>query len=305
MRAVRAALRLGPWFACISAIAVPAAAEMPDGFYFGIEIGGSIAEDLTTSTSGVSHPTRCDRLLYPDPAAAPTDAACMDDVVRPLFDQEFGLGAGFVGAAGFGYKWSRVRIEVEYADRSQGGDARLVNAASVNAALTGKDSEWSAAEPPMEEVADFRSRQFFVNGYYDFPGASAWTPWVGVGIGMADTSFLYSNRFLRKADLSAELGTEPWVQNAEGSLSYNSDRLSDTLSGLQLLGGVDYALNERTVLGFKARWARFDGFPQASVWDRIRSHAPVIADGVTPFVTTADVDDIGHLAFTLGIRYAL
>ena len=42
-----------------------------DGFYVGLELGRAHASTLTSSVTGVNHPTRCDRLLYPASTSPP------------------------------------------------------------------------------------------------------------------------------------------------------------------------------------------------------------------------------------------
>ena len=43
----------------------------PDGFYVGLEMGRAHASTLTSIVTGVNHPTRCDRLLYPASTSPP------------------------------------------------------------------------------------------------------------------------------------------------------------------------------------------------------------------------------------------
>ena len=44
---------------------------------------------------------------------------------------------------------------------------------------------------------------------------------------------------------------------AAGTLSLLEQDISGTLPGFQVLGGVDYAVRERTSIGLNAHWARF------------------------------------------------
>ena len=70
---------------------------------------------------------------------------------------------------------------------------------------------------------------------------------------------------------------------AAGTLSLLNTEFTDTLFGFQFLGGLDYALTEKVSIGMKARWASFQDLEGDTVWDLIRSHRPVRADGETPF----------------------
>ena len=51
------------------------------------------------------------------------------------------------------------------------------------------------------------------------------------------------------------------------------------------------------------RWARFEGFEDEATWNLVRSHAPVIADGVTPFDSQLKFEDIGYQAVTVNLKY--
>ena len=51
------------------------------------------------------------------------------------------------------------------------------------------------------------------------------------------------------------------------------------------------------------RWAQFGHITDEATWDLIRSHAPVQADGVTPFDTTQRFEGISYLAVTVGLKY--
>ena len=67
---------------CLAMLGATGSASAQDdrhGFYVGIETGVSIASTVTFSLSGVNHPTRCDRLLYPASVSPPTS----DPATRP------------------------------------------------------------------------------------------------------------------------------------------------------------------------------------------------------------------------------
>ena len=51
------------------------------------------------------------------------------------------------------------------------------------------------------------------------------------------------------------------------------------------------------------RWAQFGHITDEATWDLIRSHAPVQADGITPFDTTQRFEGISYLAVTVGLKY--
>ncbi len=308
------ALALGTVFLATGALG----GEARRGFYTGIELGLASATDLNSAVSGVNHPTRCDQLLRSTPPVASdnvlplTDAACQVGGAQPLSLNAFDPGTGFVGAVSLGYSLDRLRVEFEYLNRSHGDDSRLLQAAPGNAPLGSKADEWSELDPPSERIAEFRAHQFFLNAYYDFVNQSRWTPYLGAGVGWAHTRLRYENRFVRKTIAQGYLldeNDQPLTGDAvrppaaAGTISFLNTGLSETLFGFQLLGGLDYALTEQVSVGVKGRWARFQDLDDDDVWDLIRSHRPVQADGVTPFRSTQAFSDIEYWAVTFGLKY--
>ena len=269
-------------------------------FYLGVEGGRAYAGPLDNAVSAVNHPTRCDVLLYSDPSAAPTDAACTNNTPGVLLRNSFDLDSGAVGGFNLGYEFNQFRVEVQYLQRSQGGERRLLRSAAGNTALSSKDSEWSPVDPPSEELSEFDASHLFLNAYRDFPTASDWTFFVGAGVGVAKVSTDYEARFTRKPDL----GSEEWQQAASGTTSLLQAELSDAAFGAQVVGGVSRALDDRTSLDVNVRWTHTEGFTeQDRTWTLIRSHEPVQADGTTPFIADVEIDNMTNWAVTVGLRY--
>ena len=279
------------------------------GFYasFGVGYGG---EELTADISGVNHPTRCDRLLYANPLDAPTDAACTDSTVRRIFGGSFDLGDGLQGAVAVGHAWDWLRIEAEFMFRSHDDDA-VPGIALDNPALAGKQSEWSDHSPPQYGLAGFDAEQLFVNAQYTIRNASNWTPFVGAGVGFTRFTGSYSGSYLRRTlaeGFVAAAGGDPaqpleWHEGAAGSVSTLEVEVDDLAFGYQLLAGVDLAVSESAALFAMARWSAFTESSRSDQWKVVRSHAPVQADGVTPFRTEQTFDDIGGFGMTVGFRH--
>ena len=275
---------------------------------FGVGYGG---EELSASTAGVNHPTRCDRLLYADPLDAPTDAACTDSTVRQIFGGSFDLGDALQGTVAVGHAWDRLRIEAEFMFRSHDDDA-VPAIALDNPALAGKQSEWSDHSPPQYGLAGFDAEQLFVNALYTIQNPSNWTPFVGAGVGFARFTASYSGSYLRRTlaeGFVAAAGGDPaqpleWHEGAAGSVSLLEVEVDDLAFGYQLLAGVDRALSDKAALFAMARWSGFTEASRSDQWKVVRSHAPVQADGVTPFRTEQTFDDIGGFGVTVGIRHA-
>ena len=285
---------------CILASAGVANAETSrQGFYAGIELGFANAEDMGSVLSGVNHPTQCDILVGGDPSGP----GCADNTPLPLSITSFDLGTGFLGGVSVGYALDRFRVEFEYLNRSHSGDSLpWKEPPGGNTPLGGKRREWSRLDPPSERISDFSAHQFFVNAYYDFLNNSRWTPYVGAGVGWARISLDYEARFLRKTIAQDYPAGKPPA--AAGTLSLLNTEFTDTLFGFQFLGGLDYALTEKVSIGMKARWASFQDLEGDTVWNLIRSHRPVRADGETPFDSRLTFSDIQYWALSVGLKYA-
>ena len=296
---------------CLSLLRTAAAASGQtdrDGFYAGLEMGRAHASPLTSSVTGVNHPTRCDRLLYPaSTSPSASDEACRAStptILRNAFNPGGGIGSGLL----VGYRAARVRVEVEYLTRSQGPATAAVGA-TTNVVLQGKDTEWSDDQPPREWIRGYAAHQIFANAYYDFPNESPWTPYVGGGLGVAITTLNYAIQFIRKPDAEyLRIDFEPdWPDAAKraaaGTLSSLDTMVRQAAFGFQLLAGADYALTEHTSVGVTGRWAHSVSLHDEATWDLIRSHTPVQADGVTPFDTTQRFKGISYLAVTVGLKY--
>ena len=63
--------------------------------------------------------------------------------------------------------------------------------------------------------------------------------------------------------------------------------------GYQFIVGLDMNLGE-ALLGIKVRWGRFRELTTTTEYDLIRSHAPVQADGVTPFGVDIGLGGLGY-----------
>lgn len=281
-----------------------------EGRYVSLGIGYG-GEEFNAATTGVNHPTRCDRLLYANPQDAPSDAACRETTPRRIFGGTFDLGGAFVVSASIGQAWTRWRIEAELLGRSHSGASAPAIPGADNTAILGKQSEWSAHSPPRYEVDNFSTYQLFVNAHYLLARASKWTPYVGAGVGVARIAADYTGTYLRRTVAEgyvAATGGDPaqpadWQLAAAGSVSILDIEVTEYALGYQFFAGVDHALTERTALFAMARWSAFADVESDDVWTTIRSHAPMQADGVTPFTTEQTLEDLGGATVTVGFRY--
>ena len=309
MHSPRAALTAALAFALAGMPAAAGAQDDRNGFYAGLQLGIANASVIQSSNGGVNHPTRCDVLLYTPSVSPPAnDPACLNNTPAIISSNEFDPSAGVASGLMVGYTTGGLRFEVEYLHRHAGDDSSPVGG-TTSAALQGKTSEWSTDEPPHEWIGDFTAHQVFANAYYDFLNDTNWTPYAGVGIGWAVTNLSYYAQFIRKPEaeyLQVEFDPD-WPEAAKraaaGTASILDRKVGGNVFGFQVLAGIDYALSERTALGMAYRWARFDHIEHDATWNVIRSHAPVQADGVTPFTADLEFAGSGYQALTINLKY--
>ena len=300
--------------ALLLACGAPVGAQDTDGFYLSIATGLTSSFGADVTAFGANHPTRCDRLLYANPASAPTDAAC----TAPLTSSRqgayaFDRNSGTAQALAVGYAIGSLRFEGELLFRQQRGAATPFEV-GADVSLIGKDTEWSALSPPDANIHSFRSREVFANAFYAFRGSSGWTPYLGAGAGLASMDFGFRAGFLRKSiaegyleafgGSSSNPGAAPeWQRAAAGTLSVMDSAVNETTIGYQLLAGLDRALGERTTLGLKIRWSSLQTASANLQAKVIRSHRPVHADGHTPFFWEFEFAGMGYLGAALEMRY--
>lgn len=279
------------------------------GFYAGLQTGVANASTVSSSLGGANHPTRCDTLLYPPSVNPPAgDAACHDGTLAVISANEFEPAAGTASGLMVGYMLGSLRFEAEYLHRYMGDDAATVGG-TTSAALEAKGSEWSSVVPPGEWIGDYGAHQLFANVYFDFLNGSDWTPYAGIGVGLARTALSYRAQSFRKPEaeyLQVEFDPD-WPDAAKraaaGTASIMDTSLAETVAGAQLLAGVDYALTERASAGMRVRWARFGDLTENTTWALVRSHAPVQSDGITPFGASLEFGGIGYQAVTVDLKY--
>ncbi len=279
-----------------------------NGYYVGLQFGVADPAMVQSARTYISHPTRCDELLYPPSVSPPMgDPACSDYLPRTA-SNEYNPGSGPAGGFMVGYATGRLRFELEYLNTSMGSAKSLVGS-TTNTVLQTKSSEWSVEQPPFERISEYSINQFFANVYYDFPNRSRWTPFLGAGIGWAAAEFNYYLQFIRKPEAEyLQIEFDPdWPEVAKraaaGTASILDTDPAKDIFGYQGLAGVDYELSERMSLGFTVRWARFDDIDHKSGYDIVRSHAGVLADGVTPFDMDLEYSGIGYEALTVSLKY--
>jgi len=274
--------------------------------YVGFEEGGPRARTATSSQTFLNHPTRCDRLLYPEGLTPPDDAACGAREAATAITNSFDVGTGFGYGSTVGLSFGALRVELDFRMRGHGRDTRPIKVADGNEALSGKRTEWATA--PLETLSDVRADEGFLNLYYDYENRTRWTPYAGAGVGLARIEAHYAASFVRKPEreyLDIEFVPD-WPEEAKraaaGTANLLNAEMSGWVPGFQVIAGLDMNLGELLV-GVKVRWGRFQDLSTTTEYDLIRSHAPVQADGVTPFSVDIDLCGLGYREVALVMKY--
>ena len=274
--------------------------------HIGFEEGGPRARAAKSSQTFLNHPTRCDTLLYPEGLTPPNDAACDARGATTSLTNSFDIGTGFGYGSAVGLAFGALRVELDFRLRSHGRDTRSIKVADGNEALSGKKVEWAVA--PVETLSDVRAEEAFLNLCYDFENRSRWTPYAGAGIGLANVEAQYAASFVRKPEqeyLAIEF-VPGWPEEAKraaaGTVNLLDAEISGWVLGYQFIVGVDMYLGAALV-GVKVRWGRFGELTTTTEYDLVRSHAPVQADGVSPFGVDIGLGGLGYREVAVVIKH--
>lgn len=304
----RAPLSRAPAIGVLVGAALLAAGHDAAGqrLYIGFEEGGPRARTTESSQTFLNHPTRCDRLLYPEGLAPPEDPACDAREPTTALTNSFDVGTGFGYGSTVGLTWGALRVELDFRLRRHGRDTRAIKVADGNESLAGKNAEWAVA--PAETLSDVSGDEGFLNLYYDLENRTRWTPYVGAGMGLARIEAHYAASFVRKPEreyLAIEFVPD-WPEEAKraaaGTVNLLNAEMSGWVPGFQVIAGLDMNLGE-AVLGLKVRWARFGELTTSTEYDLVRSHAPVQADGVTPFEVDIGLGGLGYREVALVLKH--
>ena len=294
-----------------------ASAQGREGFYLRGDFGDSDALTIRGTIEGMDQPTRCDRLLHPDPVTVPRDPACSPDASGVLVTMLFDRGAETMTSAtalALGYSRGWLRLEAELSNTMLGGTtASLVDAGPLAAE---RAREWSGVEPPEAKLSGFSITDMFVNVHLDFDNASAVTPFLGVGGGVSTVILAFEGSRVRRTladgfapaggvDPAVETIVPAWQARAAGTADATSLLLAESTFGANLIAGVAFEANERFSIALRGRFARYRDVRKPGKWDLVRSHAPVLADGRTPATFDLALADIAFYAVTISFVYGL
>lgn len=292
----------------VAVVSLTCPAAGADGFYWGVDVGASVASDLASTRTNVGVPTNCDQWLtpgttLPNGRTVPlplSDSACGGGP-RPLPAKalDFNLDAGLALGLDIGYRRGRTRFELAYFGRSQGGEERPL-------VVPGDDKQAEFVER-SEEIGELRGHSLFANLNFDFASPNnKITPYLGFGLGTMRVGIDYAATSRRNSDRDAllQLNRNP---NAAGTTSRADETLADTLFVYQFIGGMSYAFSEKRSLNFKVRYGdAFGEFEDKdNAWSPLRDHESSVGPGGAPIRYGIGATEFGFWALSVGMTFDL
>ena len=298
---IRRCQAIVPGLAFICVIGISGHALADDGPYLGMDLGLAIAPSLHIAGSSNDWATKCDIFLNPNR----TEVANACDVQPPpsAWRDDIDGGVGILSGFTLGYRLGNFRGEGEYFYRTTTHDDRSGTRIGDDATLLGKlDQEIDVAEGGVDDVT---SHNAFANLYYDIPTTSKFTPYIGIGVGIARVTLDYFSRWKRNHNAAAiATFADPILrERLAGTTSIGSSKLTDTMLGYQALAGIDYQVSAQVSLGVKIRWTDFDAFSAKDEWDQLRSHDSTIRPGGDRIWYSAKTDDMQFFGASLNLKY--
>ena len=296
----------------ITWVVAPGWAQAHSGFYLSGDLGANFSSGVEFDGDSNDVDSLCDALTNPGLTGCNPDFEYTGNFVRS-WASEFDGGQGILAGAAVGYSFGAqdpnsplggFRVELEYFYRESKHDQNAT-IGKVSAETRAKfDRGEFGMGGPTERLGSITSHNLFGNLYYDFINTSRFTPYIGIGGGIGVTEADWGSNWTRTEDRTILVNAP---ERLYGSSSVAHTTLSDTLYGLQILFGVDYAVTEAMSLGLKGRWVRFNSFSDGLVWDPLRSHVPYVGgtaeDPMNPMSGHMSTSDIEFFGISVNMKY--
>lgn len=299
----------------------PGSLRAEDGWYLSTDLGVAWGPQLDIQTGGlddwvseenlVHSSIRCDLTINPTLfQTAPGACGSAPAVWGPL-NETFDGGQGILSGLALGYRKKNFRFEGEYFYRiAAHNDTAVPTTPNYD---PGTDKGYHTVQDAVDNVL---SNNFFANLYYDFRSESKLTPYLGIGVGLADTALEYRTLWHRTNDpryitvfdteglTGEDLATAQALnQKVAGTITIDRAKLSNRLFGMQAIAGVDYQVSDPVSIGLKFRWAEFAEFDDESEYDYLRDHASVAGNPPVPVTYYVKTDDIRFWGLSLYLKY--
>lgn len=246
-----------------SASAQAAAGEPRLGWYIGGGGGANWASNI--DQSGWNR----------DPLCYPTDA-CFDEDPRPevsgyrwRYDLETATGAAFELSAGFIFRWTR--LELSFAQQRNDLDQMFLSVTNLDGMAMESRHNSTVVADTQSSIDHLSVRTLSVNGYYDFPVSSLFSPYLGAGIGPAFVTVAgmrFTDRYMDTA-VNGDV-YDPPLSSYNASLDAD---LSDTTMAGHLHAGADFGLTDEVLLGLKLTYSMLADIETSGAYDLHAAHA--------------------------------
>ena len=256
---------LGLWAAlsCLLPVVVlwgvtPHLAQAGSGLYLSGELGANFASGLDITGASNDRASVCDEFINPFYATVTQtkgyESYNCTGPNRGLGDDwhnSFDRAEGILAGAAIGYSLrdkypdrvlGRFRLELEYFYRDSNYDQ---TSPVPGAGGSSGDKLTQEIIVAMDRIGSVSSNNLFGNLYIDFPNNSRFTPYLGLGGGVAFSEIDYGYLWARNPDpnaisTGAGLPNEDEIRrNLAGSASSGQAELKVTLYGYQILFGID------------------------------------------------------------------
>ena len=295
--------------AFLGATLLPAQAQA-EPLYASVSLGGNVTGDVTLRSRSNDRASICDEYINPRALSVPGCTApgrgTGDGWAAP-----FDGGRGFSTETALGYRFSpRFRAAVVYGYHTTHFDQTVSSTDASGVDFDKIGNELSTGE---ESLGTASSHELFAVAYRDWPNRRLWTPFAGVGVGVAKARKDFSWLWARSANPDDILtgrdqpNAEEILGNLAGTVSTGRSALKDTMTGFLVLAGASRPVSDTVTVAFKVQWTRFAAFESGAYGGGVlRSHPPNLRlDGSEPVSTWTRTEDTDRYSIALTMRFAL
>ena len=296
--------------AVLAAASLLAASAAHAGVYVGGEAGAALFPAMKLRSGDTDRASRCDEFI--NPRYAELEGCTNPDRGTGAVDDwksDFDRGAGGLASAALGYRFAEgYRLELEAIHHTANRDE---SAAILSPEGTPFTQTFGAELPRADEtIGRFAATGIFANLIIDFPNASRFTPFFGLGAGVVRARMDYAAWWERSdapdlMETARGLPNEAEVRrNLAGTVSRTSDHLRDRLRGYQLLFGARYRLSGSLGLELRGRWTSLSAFGDGGQYKALRSHVSNLRrDGSEPVRYRVKTEDTQRFGIGLRLNY--
>ena len=220
-----------------------------DGWYFGL--GAGISLPTTTSTKeGRNRDTVC----YPE------NVCFIDDSIIPgpgyTWQYDLDAHASAIAELFLGHFLGPFRVELSFAQSKSDLSQNFKKITDLNGKPVTPERDDNIIQTNTQIGIDrMEMEDINLNFYYDFLNKTPVTPYLGVGIGFSRVE-IYGASYENKRK---DVGPNPESRSYDPPLSFYDNKgdynLVDRASFWKLYSGVDFALNDKALLGVKLTYS--------------------------------------------------